>query len=264
MWQLIKSQWPLLTTADSLVALQAMFRLLVLLSVVLRPHDALDMMDSTPLSGESALFYLLAGVCRVTLLTISPDHQLDGPLSGPVYFAFEVAAVPLLMRLTLIGSADGLFRRTAAATYAVFIAGYVAMHNRLPLSGELYLDSMFTLVELLELLAAASFLVRTAMTCGRPSGGSVRSFTHVALPMQQFFSMYFFMVAFEDSLERVSVGYPLLLMRLVSSIQVGALLFAAILHFIIHAASTEGTTGEVQQTPGQPELFSSELSQIVF
>ncbi|CAE8680432.1 unnamed protein product, partial [Polarella glacialis] len=88
-WEEIQRQWPILSTADSLFALQAMLRLVLVLSAVLRPSGSRGTVDASPMTGSTALFYLLAGIIRVTLLIVSPDHGLEGPLSGPVYLAFE-------------------------------------------------------------------------------------------------------------------------------------------------------------------------------
>merc|ERR1719517_73252 len=54
-WAQITAQWPLLLTADTLLSLQAMLRLLVLLSTVLRAGSG----DSpAPLSDEASALWL--------------------------------------------------------------------------------------------------------------------------------------------------------------------------------------------------------------
>jgi hypothetical protein len=248
-WQEIRNQWPILVTADTLFALQAMLRLLLLLSAILRPSGLGDSVDARPLEGSTAFFYFLAGVARVWLIFESPSHALEGPLSGPVNIAFEVAALPLLAKLATTAFAQ--FRRSFLTSFLkvtcwlVGLAATVklASENRLPLAEDYLRDTIFTLVGLLELLAAASCLLTTlgivASSIFNGDAGSTRcrgafaGFAHLALPIQQSLSMYFFLTAFDSALDKVSVGQPLVLLQRCGALELVLLIGAGIGHLVL-------------------------------
>lgn len=255
-WQEIRNQWPILVTADTLFALQAMLRLLLLLSAILRPSGSGDSVDARPLEGSTSFFYFLAGVARVWLIFKSPSHALEGPLSGPVNTAFEVAALPLLAKLAtslakLATSAFAQCRRAFLTSFlkvACWLSGLaaaakLASENRLPLAEDYLRDSIFTLVSLLELLAAASCLLSTlgivASSIFNGDAGRIRSrgafagFAHLALPIQQSLSMYFFLTAFDPALDKVSVGQPLVLLQRCGALEVVLLIGAGISHLVL-------------------------------
>lgn len=232
-WEEIQSQWPILTTADSLFAIQAMLRVLLLLSAILRTSGS-ALVDASPLEGSPAIFYLLAGLIRVFLLAVSPDHGLEGPLSGPIYLAFEVAALPLLFKLavgasTLPGRPLHALGKLAVWMLGVALSAVLAFQHRLPLAEDAFLNGLFTMVNLLELAAAVALLC-TVVAGGGGVRGSFSSFAHVLLPIQQFLSMYFFLTAFDMSLERASVGKPLTLLQLTGAAELVLLLLAGIAH----------------------------------
>jgi len=93
-WNDVKREWPLLMTADTLIGLQAMVRLVFLLSASFRRPDV----KLSSFDGEPAAFFLLAALVRVALLVLSPRevYHLDGPLGGDMNVAMEVTALLLL------------------------------------------------------------------------------------------------------------------------------------------------------------------------
>lgn len=248
-WDEIQNAWPLLTTADSLFALQAYVRLILLLSAVLQPLSNHGTVETAPLAGWPARFYFLAGVVRVVLLLISPDHGLEGPLSGPTYFAFELAALPLLFKLAFGKTANYDSPRSSLATLGKFLvsalgvaaASVVASHHRLPLAQDGFLNGLFTLVSLLETLAAVACLLCTMFGSGA-SRGSFASLAHVILPIQQSLSTYFFLTAFDMALEKASVGHPLMLLQSAGALELGLLLLSGIAHLAL-AEGQEGPSG---------------------
>mmetsp|Transcript_75029 Transcript_75029/g.160711 ORF Transcript_75029/g.160711 Transcript_75029/m.160711 type:complete len:358 (-) Transcript_75029:122-1195(-) len=263
-WQEIRRQWPLLRTADSLLAIQAMLRLWLLLSAVLRPSDAGGVVDAAPLSGEPALFLFAASACRVALLMFSPGHSLEGPMGGPTNLGFEVAALPILLKLGA-GAVRHSPARSLVLVSAMYTAWLVASQHRLPLAEEPYFDTVFTLVQLLELLASVACLVRTA-TRTKASQGPFAHLAHAVLPLQQGLSLYFFLVAFEDSVEQVSTGRPIFVLCSSGAAQVGMLLLAGALHMATVAAEeSEGRQPvETAARATPPEVPSLPLSQILF
>lgn len=225
-WNRITAAWPLLTTADSLIALQAMLRLLPLLSALLRPSESSKVNFAT--GSLPPALALAAAVCRVVLLLRSPYHRLDGPLGGWFHIAFEVAAIPPL----LILSRHVMHQlQCVAAWFAVIgCAAWLSSYHRLALSDDSpVLDSAFTLAELLELAAAATFLARSLKMNGGPRG-IASGVMHAVLPLQQGLSMYYLLVAFQDDAGLVGAGSPLAVMQRSSTAQVGMYLFAAAMH----------------------------------
>mmetsp|Transcript_8034 Transcript_8034/g.14751 ORF Transcript_8034/g.14751 Transcript_8034/m.14751 type:complete len:351 (+) Transcript_8034:95-1147(+) len=236
----IKHDWPVLKSADSLLGIQAMLRLIFLVSALLRRSDA----AKSPLAGLAASFFFLAALCRVALGAISPAdlYNLDGPL-GQRNMAIEVAALPLLAVLSAATMRRGLGATLALALGALATAT-IAFFNRFELAGdEFHLDVLFSLVQLLELAAGVSFSLRSIMTGGlfgseddAVSSGSIFSdFAHVFLPLQQSLSMYYFLCAFappftvEPTL--VGKGHPFEVLQLAGLAQVGIYLFAGVCHF---------------------------------
>jgi len=228
-WSRITAAWPLLTTADSLIALQAMLRLPPLLSASLRPSVAER--TACPAFSLPSAVALAAAACRVTLLLLSPYHQLDGPLGGWLHIAFEAAAVPLL----LILACDVIRRLRCVLVLLVVVtaAACLASCHRLALADDNpVLDSLFTLAELLELAAAAAYLARTLAMSGGPHGAA-SSLMHAVLPLQQGLSMYYLLLAFHDETGLVGAGSPLALLQLSSTAQVGIYVLAATMHMTL-------------------------------
>jgi len=252
-WEAIKNEWPILSTADSLFALQAMLRLVLLLSAILRPASGRSTLDVSPLSGTTALFYALAGSVRALLLFFSPDHSLEGPLSGPIYVAFEVASLPLLLKLALGTLTSSSWRPFALLLkllgwfFGVALSALLASQNRLPLAGDAFMNGAFTMVSLLELVAAIACLLQTVCCSGGGAKGTFSSMAHVVLPIQQSLSMYFFLTAFDMSLERASVGKPLQLLQLAGIVEVALLLLAGLAHWVLAEDATEAEQDNSQQ-----------------
>lgn len=226
-WQEIIRDWPLLMTADTLLSLQAMCRLVLFFSAVLRPKSA----ATSPLAGESLVFFFLAALSRVTLLALSPRdvYHVDGPLGGMLNVALEIAVLPVLYCCTRLQQAQ-----VSWVIAGSFVALLAAKSNHFALADpqESYLDMLFSLPQFLELFAAVAFLVRTFT--GDNSGQPFTSFAHILLPLQQAFSMYFLLVAFappfEAPTELVGAGWPFEVLRIATMLQVGIYLFAGSMH----------------------------------
>lgn len=238
----IKHDWPILKTADSLLGIQAMLRLLLLSSAVCRRTDVLK----SPFAGMTAAFFFFAALCRVALIVISPAdvYHLDGPL-GKRNLVIEVAALPLLF-LVSAATVRTEFRAILAFAVGVLGTATISFFNRFDLAGNaVHLDAMFSLVQLLELLAGVSFFLGSLVSGGllggeedSASNGSVfSSFAHILLPMQQAFSMYYFLCAFAPPFtvepELVGEGHPFEVLQLAGLTQVGMYIFAGVWHFSV-------------------------------
>lgn len=224
----VRKEWPLLWTADSLFALQAMLRVSILLAALRGARN----LSPGPLAGQPALLFFAAGVCRVALFAGSPAHALEGPLSGWTHVAFEVVSLPLLLKLSLPALQNQ--QCTAALMATVLATGYAASRHRITVAEHATLDSLFTLVHFLELFAALASLARTVVVWGGPKCPFTR-FTHLLLPLQQGLSLYFFLLAFGPEIELGATGRPMQMLQLGGAAQVAALLLAAALHLALAA-----------------------------
>jgi len=237
LWQEITKDWPLLMTADSLLSIQSMIRVVMLLSALLRDGAV----GNTALVPEAATFMLFASVCRLGLIGLSPFdvYHLDGPLGGAVYVIFEVVAFPLLLLLSHGMVYQGARGIVVLASGAFF--SYVAASNQqFHLADDAKLDLLFSMALIFELPAAMSFLVRSCTaavsTTEQMAKHSYALFTHFVLPIQQGLSLYFLLVGLAPPLEtpesNVRVGHPFEFMWAAGAAQVVMYLLAAIVYFI--------------------------------
>lgn len=235
-WAQIKQQWPLLMTADTLLSLQAMLRLVVLLSVVLRAGGG----GPVPLSEEVTALWLGAGVARVAVLSRSTVYMLDGPVGGSLPAACEVAVLPILLVLS-----RGTLRRAPMTLALVAVAAaWFASRNYLNLADDTVADSLFALAHSLDCLAAFAYLLRTVLIDSRAKGVSV-GFTHLLMPVQQGLSAYYFLQAFDAVPELVGAGLPFQVLQIGNTAQLGAYLGALALYladcFDVRAGRTVAT-----------------------
>jgi len=222
-WSQIKAQWPLLLTADTLLSLQAMLRLVVLLSNVLRAGTS---GNSVPLSEEASALWLGANTARLMLLCCTTTYMLDGPLGGMLPAACEIAVIPILLALS-----RGTLRRAAVSlVMVVAIAACFASRNHLALVGNPITDALFTLAHTLDLLAGFIYLVRTVLIERRTQDVSV-GFTHLLMPIQQGLSAYYFWQAFSFVPELVGAGLPFEVLQIGNTVCFGAYFAASALYF---------------------------------
>lgn len=242
-WGSINKEWPILTSADTLFVLQAMLRLVVVFSAAIRAGS-----ETSPFAGTPAAFALLGVASRLFLFGLSPvdNYKIDGPLGGPTSIIIEMVVVlPLFL----------LSRSLTRANVVTVLAGAVvsmkvAANCRFGIApSELaYLDTLFSLVQLLDFLAAISFVLRyicafLAFASGAlgehvklPDGPSA-CLALVILPIQQLLPAYFFLCAFGPPLEAPSVlvrdGYPFQMMWFIGFSQVGMYLMSGALHLVM-------------------------------
>lgn len=225
-WDRIKNDWPLLMTADTLLALQSMLRFVALLSVVLRA----SIFGPVPLSDEAAALSLGAAVARATVLATSSVYMLDGPLGGYIPAAFEVAVLPLLLALS-----RGTLRRAPLGMALVCCIAYFFAHrNHLALTEEVYPDRLFVLAHCFDFLSACCYLAGTFMTADNGPGSAASSlttgFVHLVMVVQQALPAYYFLEAFAAVPELVGAGKPFEVLQIANVAGLGAYLGAASLY----------------------------------
>lgn len=231
LWKEIQTEWPMLTTADTLLALAAVLRVALLASALLRSQEA----DSSPLMGMPVLLFLLAAAARVALLALSPQdvYHLDGPLGGTVNVVFEVLGLALLTCLGWRACRQGLGKgRMLVLAAIVVIVMPVAICNRMSLAdpSDTYLDVLFSLSHLFELFAAAAFLARTVSAASHPAGPSA-ALAYLVLPLQQLLPVCFLLTAwgsqpFQAVPELVGAGCPFELLQIGGVMQVAMYLLS--------------------------------------
>eukprot|EP00747_Dinoflagellata_sp_TGD_P064403 gnl/TRDRNA2_/TRDRNA2_153891_c0_seq3.p1 gnl/TRDRNA2_/TRDRNA2_153891_c0~~gnl/TRDRNA2_/TRDRNA2_153891_c0_seq3.p1 ORF type:complete len:342 (+),score=55.98 gnl/TRDRNA2_/TRDRNA2_153891_c0_seq3:69-1094(+) len=236
-WTEIREQWPMLTCADSLLAVQAMVRFLLTASAALRPTTGAALF-----SGEPAAFFLFAGMVRSAILTLGDGtHRLDGPLGGRVNIAFEAASL-----LPLLWLSRAAFRRSPIKLVAVTsVAARVALNNWIILAPGAIANTAFSFSHLLEVCASVAFLLRYLAEVGERQVSIVAGFVHVLLPLQQALSVYYFLYCFLEATdgailpELVGAGMPFELLQIGGMLQLGMYLLAAVLHFAMPDEESE-------------------------
>jgi len=220
-WEDIKAQWPLLMTADTLLAVQAMLRLLALLFIVLRSGGGW-----VPLSEEATALWLGANVARVALFCCNDVYKLDGPLGGIFPVACEVAAIPILLLLS-----RGTLQKTGVSLAVVLAAtAAFASRNALNLAEDNNLDTLFILAHTLDVLAALAFVLRSAFL-ERGTLDASANFTSLLMPLQQALAAYYFLKAFEPTVALIGAGLPFHVLQFGNVAAFGMYLGAALLHF---------------------------------
>jgi len=218
-WESIKSQWPLLMTADTLLAIQVMLRLVVLLSVVVRAGAA----AASPLLDEAAMLWLGGSVCRVACLYQSPAYWLEGPAGGMIPTAFEVA----ILSLVLVLGVRALWRSFLTAVLVSCLVAVFASRNYLNLAEEESANILFTAAHCFEFLASFVYVARTMFVENESVNKVNIAFTHLVMPLQQGLAVYFWLQAFEQDANLTGSGMGILAVQVSCLGQFGAYLGAA-------------------------------------
>lgn len=235
-WEAIKNEWPILLTADSLLSLQAMVRLLICVSLVLRTSSSSRTTSS--LIGEPAMLLCLGNIARALLVWWTAFYALDGPIGGNIPWAAECATAVLSGLLAV-----GVLRKSIfSLTLVVLASAWFSSRNRLSLGESPMGDSLFILAHTLEMLSAFAYCIRTllivtesgVMTSTLPTG-----FIHALMVLQQAMPAYYFTVAFECSDELVDMGQPVMILKYGSLAGLGAMLAAFAVHVAVQSDEEE-------------------------
>jgi hypothetical protein len=227
-WEQIKTEWPILMCADTLLNLQAMLRLLVLLFLGLRA----DFGGTSPLSGSAAVFFCSSMVTRGILASRTGDYRLEGPLAlgGDLPIACEAAMIPFLVGL----GARALKSSPVSCATAVALATGLSRCHYLNFASNPEADSLFILAQLLELLAALAFLVSSITNYFEPKSTKKSPFVgfmQFLMPVQQALATYYWLTAVEPDPGVVGRGRPFCIIIMSSLLQLGAYLCSAALFF---------------------------------
>lgn len=234
-WKSVKKEWPLFICADTLIGLQAMLRVVFLLSASFRRNAA----QLSPLDGEAAAFFLLASISRVSLLCLSPRdvYHLDGPLGGDMNVTVEVTALLLLLPLGCRVFKKGSYS-VVAMVLSMMALAVVANRNHFALADhdQAYLDVLWLLGFILEIAAAFAFHIRSSWMKGCYSWDAFTGFAHFMLPLMQALPTYFILVAFAPPFTVVPTlvgqGRPFEVCQYGGLLQILVYLITAIVYFV--------------------------------
>jgi hypothetical protein len=225
----ITNDWPILATADSLLVVQAMLRLVVIASTAFRKEAGTAL-----LCQEVAAMYCMAAVARTALVARSSTYLLNGPLAlgGILPAACDLLSVPLLAMLTRGIRRNGL----GVSALALAAAICIGCTTSLKLADDPFSDGLFFFVQSAEFFAAFAYLCRGVLaevwlTSTQQESPALR-FAHVVMPLQQCLSAYFFVEAFRTVPAMVGGGYPFEILHVGSIAQVAALACACVIHFV--------------------------------
>eukprot|EP00439_Symbiodinium_sp_Y106_P043366 s2107_g5.t1 len=221
-WEAIKAQWPVLMTADTLLALQVMLRLIVVLSAVLRSGSG----TASPLLDECAVMWFGGAAARSAVLMHSKAYWLEGPVGGLIPTISEVLLAPLLFVL----GKRALRRSTLTMSLVVVLVGFFAQRNNIHLAEEQEANLLFTAAHCFELLSAVLYLGRTLLSdSDSPDLQFSLTFTHLVMVVQQSLAVYFWLQAFEpDTVSGTGLGIAAIQLSCLG--QLCAYLAAASLH----------------------------------
>jgi len=160
-WEQIKTEWPILMGADTLLAVQAMLRLLVWVTVVLRMSKQTA---GSPVAGASSTLYLAAAGARSLLSAQSSAYGLDGPLGGSFAVFCEVTSGAWLAALC-----SKVGRGSWCTGAFVAMAAWAASRHYLNLSGaepggDYSNDRLFILAHCLEFFGSMALLAQAFRT----------------------------------------------------------------------------------------------------
>lgn len=238
----VARQWPILLTADTLLSLQAMLRVCVLASSVLRRGAGPSL-----LTQEAVAVSCGAALGRVVLVAHSNVYMLDGPLGGNLPVACELFSLAFLLVLC-----RGVhFSTMTASTLTLAAAACIASRNRLNLAGDPFTDGLFTFANIAELLAAFAYLSRAVFSDIETDGTSADSvalrFAHTIMPAQACLAAYYFVQAFEVTPQLIGAGHPFELLQWGCVAQVGAYAGASLLHWAESVEESQGSAGNIPQ-----------------
>jgi len=238
----VARQWPILLTADTLLSLQAMLRVCVLVSSVLRRGAGPSL-----LTQEAVAVSCGAALGRVALVAHSNVYMLDGPLGGNLPAACEVLSLVLLLILC-----HGIHLRTmTSSALTLAAAACIASRNHFNLGSDALADGLFIFANIAELLAAFAYLSRAVFSDIASDGTKTDSvalwFAHIIMPVQACLAAYYFVQAFEVMPQLIGAGHPFEILQWGCVAQVGAYAGASLLHWAESVEESQESAGRIPQ-----------------
>jgi len=223
-WESIKAQWPLLMTADTLLAVQVMLRLVVVTSALLRSGTTCT---NSPVLEECAALWCGGATARCLTLWRSQAYWLEGPVGGCLPALLEVLMAPLLFSL-----GHRAIRHSASTMLFVSVLVAVfAKRNNLNLAEEEDANMFFTAAHCFEFLSALLYAGRT-MTLEN-DGRSSQTFMHLMMIIQQSLATYFWLQAFDPDANVNGSGLGIFAIQMSCLGQLCAYIAAASLHVML-------------------------------
>mmetsp|Transcript_117137 Transcript_117137/g.164728 ORF Transcript_117137/g.164728 Transcript_117137/m.164728 type:complete len:347 (-) Transcript_117137:58-1098(-) len=258
-WEQIKTEWPILMGADTLLAVQAMLRLLVWVTVVLRMSKQTA---GSPVAGASSTLYLAAAGARSLLSAQSSAYGLDGPLGGSFAVFCEVTSGAWLAALC-----SKVGRGSWCTGAFVAMAAWAASRHYLNLSGaepggDYSNDRLFILAHCLEFFGSMALLAQAFRTVAGESESiqaqalnprrvstSWDGFVYLVLAAQQALPAYYFLTAFAPSPSLVGEGRPFCLLIMANLLQLAFLLCALAFYVagLLGVSTVQGGQGQIHR-----------------
>eukprot|EP00928_Gymnodinium_smaydae_P023907 TRINITY_DN19540_c0_g2_i1.p1 TRINITY_DN19540_c0_g2~~TRINITY_DN19540_c0_g2_i1.p1 ORF type:complete len:351 (-),score=86.07 TRINITY_DN19540_c0_g2_i1:64-1116(-) len=239
-WESIMAEWPTLTCADTLLALQAMLRLAALLLAALRGEYSHSLVGR-----EVAALHGFACLARVALFLRSSAYQLDGPLGG--WLPNVCDALSLCTAVVLVLGRGG-FRRLAVPLVLTFaILAKLCSRHRFKLArGDSVADMLFMASFAFDFLGAAMYLVQgllfeaTSSAASNLGTAASRLFRHLLMAAQPGLAAYYFMYAFPRTAGIIGAGRPLEALLFGTLAAQALYLSAAVLHVAEFTVANNG------------------------
>jgi len=253
-WEEIKSQWPLLLTADTLLCFQSMLRLVVLGSVLLRAGAR----PIGPLGGEVAALFMGANIARGLLAWKSSNYMLDGPLGGNLPGFCDIAAIPMLA--ALVGLRNLRRCPVVVLTVGIGVSWLSSRHNLNLAAADANADSLFIAAHMFDTLAALTYLVRSILISenDRALGCVKVGFTHLLMAAQQSLSTYYFLHAFDKNADLVGAGCPFEVLQIGNVVQLGTY-FAAAVIFVAEHLDSASEASDSARVPSGSDVMDDTL-----
>jgi hypothetical protein len=230
-WEQIAQEWPLLVTADSLLAAQVLLKVLICVSLLLRTES-----PKTPSLGALAVLWCLGHAARLALVCRSSHYMLDGPLGGNIPVGGEVA----VFLTTLCLGWRTACKHPLCLAFASAVLAWFASRNRLNLAEDPTADSLFVFAHTAEIMAAVAYsasavLVATDSTKDADSDECITAgFTHFLMFAQHLAPAYYFTTAFPASPEMNGAGQPFMLLQYGNLACVAVLLASFVIYAVMH------------------------------
>lgn len=240
MWAELKLEWPRLACADTLLAIQAMLRVVVLAAATFHARTS----GRVSLASQSATLLGLGCLARVTAGAGSEAYLLDGPLGAKLPVVCDVASMMLALSL---GKAC-FWKRPLPTVFTVIALTWLSSRHCLNLSGgKPHLDALFVASYGFDLLAALTHLFQN-LSIGSAGAALPRQ---AILAAHGVIGAYYFHYALPHTEELVLVGCPLQFLELAHTAAAAACLGAMALFAV-------GDAPEVLQRRATPLPSSRE------
>jgi len=224
MWDQIQADWPRLVCADTLLAIQAMLRLVVLAAAVYHGCAA----GPVPLAPQAATLLGLGCLARASVSAGSSAYLMDGPCGSTLPVACDAVSTLLAFYL---GRAC-LRKRLLPTVFTSIALTVLASRHCLNLSGgKPHFDALFVASYGFDSLAAFTHLFQT-LSVGSAAAAVPRQ---AILAVQAMLGTYYFHYALPHTAEIVLAGKPLQFLELAHTAAAAACLGAMALYVVDEA-----------------------------